>query len=151
MGSSNETKRLIFIISLRNGHWVTLCVTHCNKKFGAYYYDSLNGKENRSTFTTILKEELNMDESNIIFFNERTQDDRSNCEIFALEAAGRINYKLDEGVLLENIDPVLSEFKPIDKELRTLRDQLAQILNDDQTNNEFVITDSTPLGNNRSM
>lgn len=145
--NSNETQKLIFIISLQNGHWVTLCVNHCNKQFNAYYYDSLNGKESRSIFTTILKEELNMNEDNIKFFNEKTQSDGSNCGIFALEAASRINQVLDKSALLDDIDKALSEFKPTASELKTLREQFAKILGSDEEHARFVVTDSTPINN----
>ncbi|VVC27379.1 Ulp1 protease family, C-terminal catalytic domain [Cinara cedri] len=132
------SKRLIFIVNIHNGHWVTLAVNHDGKQFNAYYYDSLNGKKFRSTFTKILKRELGMNESNIRFFNEKIQDDGSNCGIFALEAASRINQMLDKGISFDDMDTVLLEFKPKAKELRN---QLAEILSADEERSEFTVTD----------
>lgn len=144
---SSETQKLTFIISLQNGHWVTLCVSHCNKQFSAYYYDSLNGKQYRSTFSKILQEGLNMCENNIRFFEGKTQNDGSNCGIFALEAASRINQMLDKGKSLDDVDEVLLEYKPTGDELEKLRTQLAEILNNDEVNSEFVVTARTSINN----
>lgn len=144
---SSETQKLTFIISLQNGHWVTLCVSHCNKQFSAYYYDSLNGKQYRSTFSKILQEGLNMCENNIRFFEGKTQSDGSNCGILALEAASRINQMLDKGKSLDDVDEVLLEYKPTGDELEKLRTQLAEILNNDEVNSEFVVTARTSINN----
>jgi hypothetical protein len=141
-------KRLIFIVNLHNGHWVTLCVNYCNKQLSAYYYDSLNGEGNRSACTEILKKELNIGEDNIRFFNEKTQDDGSNCGIFALEAAGRVNQILNKGKSLDDVDEVLLEYKPTGDELETLRTQLAEILSNDEERSGFVVTDLTPININ---
>ena len=139
---NNENKRLIFIVNLHNGHWVTLSVNYSNEQLSAYYYDSLNEKKNRLTFIEILKEALGINEDNIRFFDKRTQDDGSNCGIFALEAAGRINQALSKGVF-NSIDEVLSKFKPTADELKKMRDQLAEILNGDEERSEFIVTSTS--------
>lgn len=135
------SKRLIFIVNIHNGHWVTLAVNHDSKQFNAYYYDSLNDKDHRSTFTKILKKGLGMNESNIRFFNEKTQDDGSNCGIFALEAASRINQMLHKGISFDDMDTVLLEFKPTANEFKEFRNQLAEILSTDKERSEFAVTD----------
>ncbi|VVC39142.1 Ulp1 protease family, C-terminal catalytic domain, partial [Cinara cedri] len=135
------SKRLIFIVNIHNGHWVTLAVNHDGKQFNAYYYDSLNGKKLRSTFTKILKKGLGMNESNIRFFNEKTQDDGSNCGIFAVEAASRINQMLNKGISFDDMDTVLLEFKPTANEFKEFRNQLAEILSTDEERSEFTVTD----------
>lgn len=144
---NSETQKLTLIISLQNGHWVTLCVIHCNKQFSAYYYDSLNGKQYRSTFSKILQEELNMCKNNIRFFEGKTQSDGSNCGIFALQAASTVNQMLDMDKSLDDIDEMLLEYKPTGGELKKLRERLAEILNNDEVNSGFVVTDSTPINN----
>lgn len=129
-----EGSDLVFtsILNLNGNHWVTLGVSYDekSKKFRACYCDSF-GEPLPEEVSSALQKTLGIDNSSIRNSKAKQQDDKYNCEIFALENAKKITDMLKAGKSFDEIDDQL-KYELSSEQLIEKRKEFAKALKKDE-------------------